>query len=285
VTAAAAPPLPRRVGWLLNGFRWYVRRFLRKNFHAVRLSLGGAAIPADGEPLLIVTNHPSWWDPMLGAFLLDLFPNHAHYGAIDAEMLEKYRVFKKLGFFGIDTKSLRGAAQFLKTGTAVLALPGRAVWVTAQGEFADVRRRPLNLKPGVGHLAARMPRGWVLPIAFEYAFWNERTPEALVRIGEPLPAGRSPPSGGRSEHPPGVPGGGAAQPLPAKAWTVRIETALTQTLDALNADAMSRDPARFRTLLGGKTGAGGAYDFVRRLGSWMRFRRFDPTHDGTKAVR
>lgn len=267
----AAPPLPRRVAWLLNGFRWYVRRFLRKNFHAVRLSLGGAAVPADGEPLLIVTNHPSWWDPMLGAFLLDLFPKHAHYGAIDADMLEKYRVFQKLGFFGIDTKSLRGAAQFLKTGTAILSAPGRAVWVTAQGEFADVRRRPLNLKPGVGHLAARMPRGWVLPIAFEYCFWNERTPEALVRIGEPVPIRE---------------GEAPAEPkVAAKAWTVRIETALTQTLDALNADAMSRDPARFRTLLGGKTGAGGAYDFVRRLGSWVRFKRFDPTHDGTKAVK
>ncbi len=281
----AAPPLPRRVGWLLNGFRWYVRRFLRKNFHAVRLSLGSAAIPADGEPLLIVTNHPSWWDPMLGAFLLDLFPNHAHYGAIDAEMLEKYRVFKKLGFFGIDTKSLRGAAQFLKTGTAILAAPGRAVWVTAQGEFADVRRRPLNLKPGVGHLAARMPRGWVLPIAFEYAFWNERTPEALVRIGEAIPIRAGSVSDGFLRTVAHASGSDQARERASATWTARIEAALAQTLDALNADAVSRDPARFRTLLGGKTGAGGAYDFVRRLGSWMRFRRFDPTHDGTKAVR
>jgi 1-acyl-sn-glycerol-3-phosphate acyltransferase len=260
---AAETPLPRRVGWLLTGFRWYVRRFLRKNFHAVRLSLGGADIPADGEPLLIVMNHPSWWDPMLGAFLLDLFPKHDHYCAIDAEMIEKYGVFKKLGFFGIDMKSLRGAAQFLKTGSAILSAPGRAVWVTAQGEFADVRQRPLNLKPGVGHLAARMTGGWVLPLAFEYAFWNERPPEALVRIGEPVPI----------------------SPAPAKAWTARIEAALTRTLDALNGDAISRAPARFRTLLGGKTGAGGAYDFFRRLGCWLRFKRFDPTHDAAKAVK
>ena len=260
---AAETPLPRRVGWLLNGFRWYVRRFLRKNFHAVRLSLGSADIPDDGEPLLIVMNHPSWWDPMLGAFLLDLFPKHEHYAAIDAEMIEKYSIFKKLGFFGIDTKSLRGAAQFLKTGTAILSAPGRVVWVTAQGVFADVRQRPLNLKPGVGHLTARLSRGWVLPVALEYCFWNERAPEALVSVGDPLPI----------------------TPAPAKVWNERIEVALARTLDGLNADAVSRDPTRFRTLLGGKTGAGGMYDFFRRLGSWARFRRFDPTHDPTKAVR
>ncbi len=259
----ADAPLPRRVGWLLNGFRRYVRRFLRKHFHAVRLSLRSADRPTDGEPLLIVMNHPSWWDPMLGALLLDLFPTHDHYAAIDAEMIEKYGIFKKLGFFGIDTNSLRGAAQFLKTGTAILSAPGRAVWVTAQGEFADVRRRPLGLKPGVGHLAARMSRGWVLPVALEYCFWNERAPEALVRVGDALPIA----------------------PAPAKQWNDRIEAALSRTLDGLNADAVSRDPARFRVLLGGKTGTGGLYDFFRRLGSWMRFKRFDPTHDAAKAVR
>ena len=260
---AADTPLPRRVGWLLKGFRRYVRRLLRKNFHAVRLSLGSASIPTDGEPLLVVMNHPSWWDPMLGALLLDLFPKHDHYAAIDAKMIEKYGIFKKLGFFGIDMMSLRGAAQFLKTGTAILSAPGRAVWVTAQGAFADVRQRPLNLKPGVGHLAARMSRGWVVPVALEYCFWNESTPEALVRVGEPLPV----------------------TPTSAKLWNERVEVALADTLDGLNADAMTREPTRFRTLLGGKTGAGGLYDFFRRIGCWARFKRFEPTHDVTQAVK
>ena len=48
---------------------------------------------------------------------------------------------------------------------------------------------------------------------------------------------------------------GKGSGVKGKAWTARIEAALTRTLDALNGDAMSRDPARFRTLLGGKTGA------------------------------
>ena len=58
-----------------------------------------------------------------------------------------------LGFFGVDPSTLRGAAEFLRTGEAILSAPQRALWVTAQGEFTDVRTRPLQLKTGVGHLA------------------------------------------------------------------------------------------------------------------------------------
>ncbi len=223
-------PLPTRWNWFLNGFRRYVRRYVRKHFHAVRVSNTSSSLPPDDAPLLVVMNHPSWWDPMIGVLLLDLFPRHIHFGAIDAGMLKKYWAFSKLGFFGVDQTSLRGAAQFLRTGTEILSENRRAVWVTAQGNFADVRTRPLNLRSGVGHLAARMSRGWVVPMAVEYTFWTESKPEALVRIGECIavtgtagggPAGGGcppsgpPPAGGHPGHPRASAGGGQAPRPPA----------------------------------------------------------------------
>jgi 1-acyl-sn-glycerol-3-phosphate acyltransferase len=237
-------PLPKRWAWLYRGFRKYVLRYLRKHFHAVRLSKGSAALPNDGLPVLVVLNHPSWWDPMVGIPLSDLFTDFTHFAAIDASMLRKYRVFARLGFFGIDMKSLSGARTFLRTGSAILSHDHHAVWVTAQGQFADVRKRPLGLKPGVGHLAARLKKGWIVPIAIEYAFWNERRPEALARIGEPISlAGRS--SDERCEDP------SLARPA-NKEWTLLIEARLTETLDALNAEVMTRDPAHFTPLVGGE---------------------------------
>lgn len=257
--------VPPRSAFLFWGFRRYVRKLLRKNFRAVRLSVGGCPIPVGEAPILVVLNHPSWWDPMLCVGLLDLLPDSTtHYAAIDAVAVQKYRILTRLGFFPVDANSVRGAANFLRTGAAILAAPGRCVWVTAQGRFADVRERPLGLQAGVGHLAARMTAGFVLPVALEYAFWNERTPEALIRVGELLPVGDSP-------------------GLDGKAWTARIELALTQTLDALNADAISRDPTRFRTLIGGTAGAGGWYDFARRARAWAGGRRFDPSHGGAQS--
>jgi hypothetical protein len=161
------------------------------------------------------------------------------------------------------------AVGFLLTASAnwtgINPLKGKALgvlsvlWVTAQGEFSDVRTRPLGLRSGVGHLAARLGRGFVLPVAFEYTFWTERTPEALVRIGPAVDVAEAPGRGGRE-------------------WTARIEQALTATLDGLSADAISRDPARFTPLLGGAVGVGGVYDGFRRVRAWLTGRRFRPAH-------
>src|ERR671912_485639 len=66
---------------------------------------------------------------------------------LGAAMLRKYRFFSRLGFFGVD-QTPRGAAAFLRTAGAICRGPNTAVWVTAEGEFSDVRRRPLRLRPG-----------------------------------------------------------------------------------------------------------------------------------------
>ena len=57
-----------------------------------------------------------------------------------------------------------------------LSHPRTVLWVTPHGRFADARERPLALKPGVGHLAATLGRGAILPMAVELTFWDERTP-------------------------------------------------------------------------------------------------------------
>ncbi|QJW99959.1 lysophospholipid acyltransferase family protein [Frigoriglobus tundricola] len=251
--------LPPRWPWLIRGFRRYSCRYVRKHFHAVRLSKSGAPLTAGDEPLIVVLNHPAWWDPLIGIVLSRAFADRDQFAAIDAVAVRQYPFFRRVGFVGVDTKSLRGAAEFLRTGAAILSAPRNVLWVTAQGRFTDVRERPLALQSGVGHLAARLPAGTVLPIALEYTFWTERTPEALVRVGEPLPVARY--SG-----------------LSGKAWTALIETALTHNLDRLNAETMSRDPALFTELLSGKSGVGGVYDGWRRLKAWARGRKFDPSH-------
>lgn len=257
--ASTSPVLPRRWHWLMRGFKRYCLRYVRKHFHAVRLARSSSPIP-DG-PLLIVLNHPSWWDPLIGVILSEEFGGRDHFAAIDAAAVEKYSFFKRLGFVGVC-----GASQFLRIGEAILAVPNRAFWVTAQGRFTDVRERPLNLRSGVGHLAARLDRGFVLPVALEYVFWNERTPEALIRIGEPLNI---------AEH----------SGLDGKQWMKLIEDSLTMTLDGLNAEAMSRDPVKFTTLLDGRTGVGGMYDRWRRFKSWFRGQPFDPSHEAAMKER
>jgi 1-acyl-sn-glycerol-3-phosphate acyltransferase len=254
--------LPHRWEWLFRGFRKYCVRYVRKHFHALRLSKTSRPLPTSSEPLLIVMNHPSWWDPLIAFVLSREMADREHYGAIDSRALRHYRFFKRLGFVGVDTTSFSGAAEFLITGEHLLSQSGRVYWVTAQGQFTDVRRRPLELKAGVGHLAARLHQGFVVPLAIEYCFWDERTPEALARFGEPLAiadyAGRS-----------------------GKEWAQLIEDVLTSTLDTLNAEAVTRDPSKFSALVSGRTGIGGVYDLWRRFRSWLRGEKFDASHSVT----
>ena len=253
--------LPRRWPWLIWCFRHYAIRFVRKQFHAVRLSASGGSFPPNStEPLLVVLNHPSWWDPMIGIVLSSLCRERDHFAAIDAAAVKQYAFFRRLGFVGVNPGSVMGAATFLRVGTSILAHPNRVFWVTAQGRFSDVRERPLALQPGVGHLAARLTRGIVLPVALEYTFWNERTSEALIRVGETL----------RVQDHIGLSG---------KDWLALIETHLTRNLDVLNVEAMTRDPAKFTVLLSGRAGVGGPYDWWRRIRSGMRGERFDPSHE------
>ncbi|MDB5309660.1 MAG: hypothetical protein JWO38_3862 [Gemmataceae bacterium] len=258
--------MPRQWPWLLRGFRKYCVRYIRKHFHALWVSNTSSPFPPADEPVLIVLNHPSWWDPLLGLVLSTRFPDRDQFGAIDAVAVQRYGFFKRIGFVGVDTTSLRGAAEFLRVGRTVLSKPGRVFWVTAQGQFSDVRERPLNLRSGVGHLAARLDRGVIVPLALEYTFWTERTPEALVRFGEPLRI---------TDHP----------GLDGREWTRRIEEALTRTLDVLNAETMSRDPAKFTAIVSGRTGVGGVYDLWRRAKAWVRGKKFDPSHDAARGER
>jgi phytoene desaturase len=248
---------PRRSPWLLRWFTSYTRRYLSRNFHGVRLLRGTRPAELPPGPLVVVLNHPSWWDPLVCLMLTGLFPERVHSAPIEADALKRYRFFGRLGFFGVEPGTPQGALTFLRTSTELLRQPGAALWVTAQGRFADPRARPLRLKAGVGHLLRRLDSGTVLPLALEYPFWNERCPEALAGFGAPIPI-----EPGRS----------------AEAWMETIETGLTAAMDTLAAAACRRQADLFEPLLGGKVGVGGVYDLWRRLKAWLCGKHFDAAH-------
>ncbi len=250
--AARSPVLLRLFGWYLRF--WYVPR----HFSALRVSRGGLPQVPAGKSLVIYSNHPSWWDPAIFILLgLALLPERHGYGPMDARELERYGLLRRMGAFGIDLASVRGAAGFLRTSRRILADPRGTLWITAEGRFTDPRARPVTLRPGLAHLARHMPGLVFVPLALECSFWNESRPEALARFGPPV-----------------VPG--AARDLTDV--TRDLTAALTATMDALAADSMARDPALFQPVLRGGVGVGGMYDAWRRLRAWSTGRRFDPAH-------
>jgi len=243
--------------------RWFVRwlrGYFRRNFDGVRTSRAGTLPEGDDDPLIVYTNHPSWWDPI--HFLLlasSTMPDRRMFGPFDADALAKYKMFRRFGGFGVERSTRRGAVEFLKTSRAILATPGNSLWITAQGEFSDPRRRPVVLQPGLAHLVRDLERGVVVPLAVEYPFWNERRPEALSYFGRPIRAGET-----------------ATQST--EDLSALLARRLAETMDALAEEAATRDPARFHTVVLGRAGVGGVYDANRRFRSWVSGRRFDSAH-------
>lgn len=241
--------VPAVSGWLQNGFQRFLRRFLRRHFHAIgveRHSLCDAALSERG-PLLVYGNHPSWWDPLIAHFLnRTLIPQRQFYAPIDAIALEQYKVLGKLGFYGVQPDTSSGAAEFLRRSLAILHARDTAVWITPEGRFADVRDHTATLAPGLSHLCTRLDGGGVLPLAIEYTFWEERLPVCLISFGTLIDV---------TTH----------RELSKKAWNELLEKELRATQDRLMRLAVARDSEPFDNLLRGKAGAGAFYDLARRL--------------------
>ncbi|MCO6418134.1 lysophospholipid acyltransferase family protein [Siccirubricoccus sp. KC 17139] len=257
---AAPGPAALFSPWRHAFFRRAFLRFARRHLRAVRLAAWGAPAAGDG-PLVVFANHPSWWDGVAFMLLSDsLFPGRRMMVPMDAEALARYGFMRRIGVFGVEQHSARGALGFLRVAEAVLALPGHMLWLNAPGRFCDVRERPVPIAPGLVRLAELAPRARFLPLALEYPFWTERAPEMLAGFGTPLE-------------------GAALAAMDRAAREAALRQALEATMDRLAADAVARDPSRFLPVLRGREGMGGFYQAWRWVGATLRGRHFDPRHD------
>ena len=244
--------------WFSRWFADYAARRLRRNFFRVRL-LGELPGPVPPEvPLVIYGNHASWWDPLIALAIRPIFfPAREAYAPIDAAMLERYGIFKSLGFFGVDRSSIRGVTDFLDHAEAILRRPNVILLITPQGRFADVRERPLGFQKGIARLAQRVPNALFLPLATEISYWEESKPEILLHVGPPFHPDLS---GSRD------------------AILGELESELEGALDRLSQASIARDPSAFRDLFVGSAGVGGVYDLWRSLKGWLTGRPVNLLH-------
>jgi len=254
---------PQRSERVFRFFARYAARYLKRHVHALRLApWGRPPAESEGRPLAVYSNHPSWWDALVYILLADrLFPRRRGYAPMDAVMLDRYRIFRRLGAFAVEPDTPAGAKAFLTSARQILADPASLMFVSAPGRFVDVRVRPQGVKAGIAWLPEIAPNALLVPLAIEPVFWDERKPELLVAFGEPQTAEAL-----------------AARPRAER--RLALEASLHATMDRLRDAALTRDPAAFDSLVAAGSGVGGLYDLWGRLGAMLRGRRFDPSHRG-----
>lgn len=230
-------------------FAAYTRGYMRRNFHSLRILKDGLPSRDFSGPLVVFLNHASWWDPLVCLRLArQFFADCSSFAPIEEAMLERYGIFKGLGFFGVD-QSAAGTRRFLRTSRAILASSRNVLWITPQGCFMDPRERPLRLQRGLGALAALSDNTMFLPLAIEYTFWNEPKPEILISFGEAIFTDRE-------------------KSGDALSWTQRLSAALEETQDELAARSCRREASEWLVLNRGASGVNPIYDGWR----WLRAR-------------
>ncbi|MCO8120960.1 lysophospholipid acyltransferase family protein [Stieleria sp. TO1_6] len=258
----ADDPVPPPATWFLNGFHRFLRPYLGRHFHTVAIERASRLDPPIPEqtPVIVYANHPSWWDPLIAHYLhRQLFSPRHFFAPIDAEALQQYRVFEKLGFYGVQLSSQSGAAAFLKTSLSILDQPNSAIWITPEGRFVDSRDLSATLMPGLAHLCHRSQNVVAVPIALEYTFWDERLPVCLASLGTPIAA---------SEH----------SQWDKPQWATELTAGLRSAQSQLSRLAIERSSEPFDNLLRGSTGSGWFYDSCRRIKSFATGGAFKANH-------
>jgi 1-acyl-sn-glycerol-3-phosphate acyltransferase len=218
-------------------------------FVRVRLREMGGNPRAAGLPLLVIANHPSWWDGYLALLLSRQF-GVRRYLMMDAAQLKRYRFFAWAGCFGIERTDARDVARGIAYATDLLRQAEPAwLWLFPQAEITPSRARPLSFHAGAAHIVRRASVGGrtvgVLPVAWELVFRGEQHPEVVMLVGDIITFDEE-----RARDMPSV--------------SVCLSNALTVVMDAVGNDIMRDDLTAYRTILRGRAGVNDRFDRLLR---------------------
>lgn len=181
---------------------WFARdaeQRLRRGFDAVRCrGIEGLRAAVRERPVVVVTNHTAWWDPLVALVTSVRVLEADAYAMMDAKNLERLPFFGKVGAFGVDLDDPRDGARAIRYGAKLLDRPGRLLWIFAQGKEVPITARPVVFRPGAAEIA-RIAKAAVVPGALRYEMGKTPEPTLWLSFGTPLDASRDV-DAARAEH-------------------------------------------------------------------------------------
>lgn len=178
--------------WFARWLARHARKRIEGRFGLVRAA--GLEVIEQAKkrgPILFVSNHTSWWDPMVTMMLaVDHFDLDG-YAMMDAKNLRELGFFARAGAFGVDPNDARDGVRAIRYAAKLLDRPGRAVWIYPQGSERPIDERPLDFQPGAAAVARAVDDVSVIPIAVHYRFGGTEYPEMRIAVGEPIEVSRN----------------------------------------------------------------------------------------------
>lgn len=126
----------------------YVKRILKLRFRTMEFI---GEWTDDGRPVLLVSNHISWWDGCWNLCFTHDILKRKYYFMAGEQQLARRPFMRRVGGFGIRPGS-REALESLEYALSLLGTPAHAVLIYPQGKIISIYQRDIQFKKGVDYV-------------------------------------------------------------------------------------------------------------------------------------
>lgn len=172
--------------WLRAAFDLGFDPWMRLRLGRVLLTGLPRQLPID-RPLLLISNHSSWWDPfLLREVQRALRPGAPVHSVMLARELERRPLLRGLGAIGIDPSAAPSFARAVRELEARAAeRPDSVILFFPQGRIRPSFVRPLGFRRGVELLGRRLG-AVALPVGVHLEPLTSPNPSCFVSAGSPV---------------------------------------------------------------------------------------------------
>lgn len=212
-------------------FSIYDQNLLRRRFHSFEVSgLDFLLNKTSNLPLIIYCNHSSWWDGLV-AFQISYETGLQSFIMMEEKQLRKLFLFRLLGAFSIVRDKPREALKSINYSADLLKnTPQNTLWIFPQGEILPNDLRPLKFYNGLAKIVEKVGICATISLSMRYEFLGEFKPRIFVKIREPEIISQN-------------------ESINIKKLSEMLSTRLTENLDSLKRDIISRDFSNYKNLI------------------------------------
>ena len=133
-------------------FKWYIRFKIRRNFHAVKIK---GEIADRNLPVLLITNHNSWWDGIWVEWVNQQVFRRKFYFMMLEEQLRKFWFFNFTGGFSVK-KNSKSIIESLTYTRGLLTNRQNLVLMYPQGKIQSMHDIDFQFEKGIEHVLKRL---------------------------------------------------------------------------------------------------------------------------------
>jgi len=162
-------------------FKLYTHCKIKRNFHGVRIR---GEFTERGLPVLLISNHFSWWDGFWAEYLnLKVFKRKFYFMMLE-EQLKKNMFFNKTGGYSVK-KGSASVIESLDYTAELLSDPGNLVLMFPQGKFDSMHNHSLRFEKGVGYVLSKMKQKiQIIFVANFIEYFSEEKPGLIIYFNE-----------------------------------------------------------------------------------------------------